>query len=258
MKHTKSLVAVISVILFLSVLLLGANTVFSVSKVEIEYTLSSDQAYEDAEALHNALNEKFVGENILFLREENVRSQFDEYPYLNVTGVEKQYPDTVKLFVEEKLEVFALVRQGENAQVYAMADKQGNILRESSTNQNNVDGGENVSIEGLTYSAQKGFQGDAHFQTAIDLFTKAAEKMGSVRGCFTRLQISSNAVRTVFTLYTREGVYIEIDNPAQATDEKITSALNLFLSLKDNEKLYGYITVLEVSGRVTTTYTPRG
>ena len=65
MKHTKSLVAVISVILFLSVLLLGANTVFSVSKVEIEYTLSSAQAYEDAEKLHNAFNEKaFVSKNV--------------------------------------------------------------------------------------------------------------------------------------------------------------------------------------------------
>ena len=131
MKRQKILVAVISVVLFLAALLLGANTVFSVSRIDIAFGVSSPQARADSLALQRTLEEEYLGENIFFVQRDRVTAAFDGYPYLSVISFEKSYPDKLVLSVEEKLESYAAAVEEESGTVFYMLSADGSVLRKS-------------------------------------------------------------------------------------------------------------------------------
>ncbi len=259
MKKQKTLVAVISVVLFLAALLLGANTVFSVSQVEIAYEVSSAQARADALALQRALEEEYIGENIFFVRGDRVTAAFDGYPYLSVKSFAKSYPDKLVLSVEEKLETYAVAVEENGGTVYYMLSSEGDILRKSAVNESNVDGGANFLITGLAYAADGGFAGDGNFQTALTVCTLMDRLTGGIRTCLGSLQVLSDATGTEFIVQTLEGVEIRIGNPASLTEEKTEAAVGMYLSLSAQDKLFGYISVRDSAdgGMVGPTYTPR-
>ena len=260
MKRQKILVAVISVVLFLAALLLGANTVFSVSRIDIAFGVSSPQARAHSLALQRTLEEEYLGENIFFVQRDRVTAAFDGYPYLSVISFEKSYPDKLVLSVEEKLESYAAAVEEESGTVFYMLSADGSVLRKSAENKNNVDGGENFRIEGLRYSASDGFSSDGNFRTVLEICARLDEAAGGIRTAFASLAVSSDATGTELTVYTREGVEIRVGDPASHTEEKIGKALEMYLALEDKDKLFGYITVrdnADGSGIVGPTYTPR-
>lgn len=260
MKRQKTLVAVISVVLFLAALLLGANTVFSVSRIEIAYGVSSAQAQKDSLALQHALEERYVGENIFFVKDEEVISAFDGYPYLSVTGFEKKYPDRLVLSVEEKPEVYAAAVEENGGTVYYMLSADGDILRKAQENVNNVDGGENFLLEGLTYSAENGFASDENFELVLSVCKQLDAMAGGVRTCLSSLRLEVGAVSTEMIVQTLEGVTLQIGNPATLTEEKITAGMEMYLSLDAQSKLIGYISVRDnrVDGGIITAYSRTG
>ncbi len=262
MKSKKGLVIIASIILFMAVLLLGANTVFSVTEIEINATSEklSTQADLDLKTLYNALNKEYLGDNILFIREEKVVSYFDAYPYLQVKAFKKSYPSKLELSVEEKTERYALKAEKNGEAVYYMADAQGEILRESKENVNNVDGGENFLIEGLRYSVESKFLGDGNLATVLTACVKMEELTGGIRTCLKSITVKVDATGTEFIIYTYEGVTIRIDAPAEKTEEKVEKAINFYLNLSTEDKLFGEIFVferLDQAGEVGITHTPR-
>ncbi len=262
MKSKKGLVIIASIILFMAVLLLGANTVFSVTEIELKARSEalSAQADLDLKTLYNALNKEYLGDNILFVREEKVVSYFDSYPYLEVKGFKKTYPGKLELFIEEKTERYAFKVEGNGETVYYMASAQGEILRESKENVNNVDGGENFLIEGLRYSAESKFSGDGNLDTVLTVCAKMEELTGGIRHCLKSITVKVDATGTEFTVHTYEGVTIRIDAPAEKTEEKVEKAINFYLNLSTEDKLFGEIFVferLDQAGEVGITHTPR-
>ncbi len=260
MKRQKTLVAVISVVLFLAALLLGANTVFSVSRIEIAYVVSSAQAQKDSLALQRALETEYVGENIFFIRDEEVVAAFDGYPYLSVTGFEKKYPDRLVLSVEEKPEIYAAAVEESGGTVFYMLSEDGEVLRRAQENVNNVDGGENFLLNGLTYAGGTGFSADENFKRVMDVCARLSARTGGVRTCLSSLTLEVSAVRTDLTIATMEGVSIEVGNPFVLTEEKIDAAMNMYLSLDAQSKLIGSIFVVDdrESGGISTTYSRTG
>ncbi|MBQ9081352.1 MAG: hypothetical protein IJY26_01795 [Clostridia bacterium] len=252
MKSKRKLVVIISVILFLAVLLLGANTVFSVSQIEIAYVVSSEQAKNDSFALQSELEEAYVGNNIFFIKQEDVTSRFAPYSYLQVKSFEKSYPNKLKLTVEEKMETFALSAVEGEKIVYYMTDLQGRILRKKDANVNNVDGRENFLIEGLRYSGN-GFSGDGNFSTVMSACAKMEELTGGIRTCLTQMTVfvpTSNPADSELIVKTREGVTIHIVNPSVLTVEKTEAVMEYYFSLSTADKLYGDIYVLDSNGSV--------
>ncbi len=257
MKKIKTLIIVISIVLFLAVLLLGANTVFSVAKVDVSYALSTSQAEADAKAVQAKLDEEYLGKNILFVKESEVLSHFSAYPYFSVTKVEKVYPNKLALTVEEKTESYAFVSEEGGKTYYYMADVDGTILRKTEENKNNADGGDNFYIEGLTFANGKVVENE-FFTTAMAVCQKLEDVTGNTRTSLQGMTFDVNVVQTVLTIKTREGVEIQIENPAQRTDEKISAGMECYLALGDSDKLYGYFSVLEnKAGEILATYVPR-
>ncbi|MBP5242366.1 MAG: hypothetical protein J6Z36_01580, partial [Clostridia bacterium] len=64
MKRKKKLIAILSAVVFFGALLLGTNAVFSVSKIDADFTLLSKEANTDAQAVQKALEERYSGDVI--------------------------------------------------------------------------------------------------------------------------------------------------------------------------------------------------
>lgn len=239
----KSLVVIISAVILVCSVLLGANTVFSVAKIEVSYGLVTSQAYGDAQNAQKELEKKYIGKNILFLSEKKVAAEFDGYTYLSVTKIEKKFPDKIILSVTERTEVYAL----EGKEIFYMTDAEGEVLRTDSVNENRADGEANFLVSGFK-ETNGDFSKDENFSYAMDVCTLADETLNGIRSSLLSLQVvspTSDASDTEFVILTREGVRIHIGNPAVLAVEKMQKALERYLGLSDGERTGGNIYALD-------------
>lgn len=259
MKRIKKLVALISAAVLLAVLLLGANTIFTVTEIEIAFAVSSEQAYEDSLTLQKTLEGQYLGENILFVSEKEAVACFDGYTFLSVESFSKSYPSSLRISVTEKEEVYAFAESDGEDTIYHMCSGSGEILRVSDANENNVDGGPNLLVEGLEYSESAGFADDGNYEAALAACVQLDGLADGIRTCFLSLEVSSTVTATEFLISTHEGVSIEIDSPSVSLSEKIDLAFGMYQSLEDGEKLYGTIIVVDDSSGtgIIGTYRPR-
>lgn len=260
MKRKKNFVLLVSVIVFLCVVLLGVNTAFSVTKIESEFSLFSDDAKKDARELQDVLENNYKGKLLFFVNTEKVAAHFDGYAYLTVTEVKKAYPNRILLTVTEKKEQYAFETESESGIVYYVTDSEGNLLRSGETNVNNADGGANFVISGLKKDAEKGFSADKNYDTVMKVCKILDERAGGIRTCLKSLKIETNPDSAKITVYTAEGVTVEIYNPANLLEKKANAAFDTYLSLSDVHKLYGRIVVTDDAddaNGIKTTYSPR-
>jgi hypothetical protein len=238
-----NLVAIISIVIFVCALLLGANTVFSVTDIQTSYSLATTQSYADSREAQEKIEKKYVGKNLLLLSVKKVAAEFDDYTYLSVTSIEKKYPDTLVIAVTERTEVYAL--EGENG--FYMTDGDGQFLRFATENENRADGEANFLLSGFK-NTDGDFSVDGNFAYAMTVCSTADKTLGGIRSSLVSLTVfspTSDAADTEFVIRTKEGVTIHIDNPSLLTEEKIEKGLEKYLSLNDGERASGGIYVLD-------------
>jgi hypothetical protein len=236
-------VAIISIVIFVCALLLGANTVFSVSKIETSYSLATTKAYADSKEVQENLEKKYVGKNLILLSLNKVTAEFDDYIYFTVTSIEKKYPDTLVLTVTERTEVYAL--EGEDG--FYMTDGEGQFLRYATENQNRADGEGNFLLSGFK-NTDGDFTADGNFAYAMTVCAVADQTLGGIRSSLVSLTVlspTSDAADTEFVICSKEGVTIHIGAPSLLTEEKIAKGLEKYLSLSDGERTAGDIYVLD-------------
>jgi hypothetical protein len=238
-----NLVAIISVVIFVCALLLGANTVFSVSDIQTSYSLSTARSYADSLEVQEKIEKKYVGKNLLLLSVKKVVAEFDDYTYLSVTSIEKKYPDTLVITVTERTEVYAI--EGENG--FYMTDGEGNFLRFASENRNRADGEANFLLSGFK-DTDGNFSADGNFAYAATVCAIADKTLGGIRSSFLSLSVlapTSDVADTEFVISTKEGVTLHIGNPSLSIGEKTERGIEKYLSLRDGERTTGDIYVLD-------------
>jgi hypothetical protein len=238
-----NLVAIISIVIFVCALLLGANTVFSVSDIQTSYSLATTQSYADSRDAQEKIEKKYVGKNLLLLSTKKVAAEFDDYTYLSVTSIEKKYPNTLVIAVTERTEVYAL--EGENG--FYMADGEGTFLCFSAENKNRADGEPNFLLSGFK-NIGGDFSADSNFAYAMTICSIADEMLGGIRTSLLSLSVvvpTSDAADTEFIIRTKEGVTIHIGDPSLLTEEKAKKGLGKYFALTDGERATGDIYVLD-------------
>ena len=259
MKVRKILILVISVVLLAAAGLLGVNTVFSVSFIDVSFFVSSDKAQEDSLKIRQSLETEYKGKNLLFVSQDDVRAFMDGYPYMKVVSVEKAYPATLKLSLEERSERYAVCVVEEGNAVYYMTDEEGNVLAERSVNENNVDNNPNFLIRGLTGGAA--FSSDKNWRTVLTVCAAMDEAVGGVRTCLVGLEVfspTSNEADAKFIVTTSEGVTICIVHPQSLPREKAEKAMEEYRKLDDGQKGRGYLIVTDderEEGKISWNYT---
>lgn len=222
----------------------GLNAVFTVTYVRAEFSTCSQAGEEDASALRAELDEKFLGKSTTFLDLEEVRGVASAYPYFRVSAVEKQFPSAVRIFLEERRETFALPT-GEG---FAVLDEEANLLEYKNENKSR-DGGENILLEGFSFTLDGGTLGGEYAAELLAFMHEVGALLPAPRANFLSVRLIDATLAPFgldsIRISTREGVVLDIINPTVLTREKAKTIVEAYLALDDNARTYGKLTVSE-------------
>lgn len=246
---------VLTVLIFLSGVLLGVSATFRVSAVTVDASVVSDEAHAEAKALELRLAKAYDKDSTLFVDSKKAEKILEEFPYFYMTSFKRSYPRRIVIKVTEDAEVYA-VSCLDASEDYYVLNAQGEVLGIRNTPENRFDGEANVFLKGLTVelsSDNRTLQGDDLFAPMLAMNTEISRLLGGVRSNVVSAEVYIRNPETIFCFTMREGVKIYVGSPETTTAEKANAAIEKYLSLSDYEKLTGAIVVLDgVDGLVVT------
>lgn len=248
MKKKVLAITAVGLILLGAVIGVALNAVFTVTDVVIRFSPLSSAGEEETYALQKRLEEDFVGKSTTFLDLEDVRAVVGEYPSFELEALEKDFPRTVTLTVSERKEAYAFRRENGT---YAILDEKGRYLCDRTENLNRRKG-ENVIFEGFALETAK--PGDLvkgeYLDAALSFAGVFFDRLGDARANIVSIALVKTenplAGDYFLRLQMREGVRIEVYNPANKTVEKAEKAMEKYLSLDDVQRLYGFFDIIEL------------
>lgn len=244
MKKKVVLMTVIGLIILIAVVAAALNAVFTVTKVEVNWSVCSDEGEAEAVSLQKDLEESCLGKSTTFLKLEDVRTTVNRYPYFELTSAKKSYPQKIVLSVTERKEVFSFRR--ENG-LYAVLDANGSFLYDKETNANRT-GGENILLDGFQLSANA--TGDAasgkYMKEILTLSSVFAGEFDNIRANIVSVTLLNHYMEgDYFRVQMQEGVYFDLYTPENNTENKAIAAMEKYVSLSYEEKLYGYFDLMD-------------
>lgn len=256
MQKKKFVTILLSVVLFIAIAVLGVANVYRVDSVSLVASTISAEAKEEAKELQKRLNEIYMGGNTLFVDEKAAEVVLDDFPYFRITAFQRQFPNHLVVEAKEDEEVFA-VRDGDG---YYILGLDGIVLGHRNTIENRSDGIPNVLVTGVTTGGQSG--GKATGGAAVDGFVTIGKTMASIEGMgggirsnVLEIEIAPLASDTTcMIIRMKEGVTAYVYDYETDSVEKATKLTNLYLSLSDQQKLTGKITVTWTVNGITALY----
>ncbi len=230
MKKKIVITSIISVLVLLAAIVAGLNAIFSVGEVKAEFSVRTDAARRESVALQAELD-VFVGKSTVLLDLKEVEDVVAKYPYFQLDEISKQYPQAIVLKLTERQELFAVQTQTG----YRMFDTEGTFLSERESNANRADGAENILLCDIA-------EGSADFTTAVQILNAMGESISHLRMSIktvTLVQKASDAFELI--VQTSEGVTLRFYDPSVQGAEKARLVAAKYLSLADEERMYGEV-----------------
>jgi hypothetical protein len=252
----KLIVIALTVLVFLSAVVLGVATVFRVHSVTVVSSVVSDEAKAEAQELKNRLQEVYDKDSIFFADDEDAKKVLEEFPYFRITSFEKDYPNRIIIKVTEDAEVFA-VQSGEQ---YYVLGIDGTILSVRGSSLNRSDGKNNVLVTGFEISGEKGekFQGE-RLALVLPLLQELSSRLGGLRSNLTEVSFSiQGGSIEEYCLQTTEGVRILVRKVDEFTKEKGQMIAETYSNLSDADRLTGVIFATNNESKATVVYSPMG
>lgn len=247
---------ILSVAILLAVIVMGVYFVFVIDSVVVYYDVLSEKGVEYSMEIQIGLEEAYRGKNILFVSDKEAIDILEQYPYVKSVSVRKIYPDKIAVYAEENPERFAVENSSGE---YDMLDSDGNYLTTRSENENYADSYRNILLEGFGEYASSFNQSEA-FKAAKIMCDYMHETFGGVRANLSGIKYvtpTTSEENAYFELSMTEGVKIRIFAPLSSAEEKCKSAVERYLAVSPEDRLYGLITVVEKadgSGELITAY----
>ena len=260
MRTKNVLVILMTILVFLSAVLLGVSSVYRIDEVFVCASTVSMDAKTEADELRKRLLEVYQKQSTLFASDEEAKSVVAQFPYFRLTAVEKGYPNRLIVRVSEDEEVFAMPCD-ETESFYYILGLNGVVLgiRENYNNRSDETGvAKNVLIKGLSVTGEKGqlVIGDERLSYVLAFCQKTSALLNGIRKNIVSVTVSGASAEQTVTLKltTYEGVNIYIRNPSVATEEKAEVAVNAYLSMSDGDRTKGMLTVFDGENGIQTTY----
>ncbi len=128
--------------IFLTALIVCFFSVFKVAEISISTTTISNSNENVEEIVYRTAN-KHYGENLFFISEAELKKELNNASsYINVKKIKKSFPNKLEISVIERKEVFCLNYQDS----CYMLDENLFVLSKKESNQNNIDGFNNIAI----------------------------------------------------------------------------------------------------------------
>ena len=227
-----------AVAVFVIVFLIAFSAVCSISQFDVVSEAGSPQMIAASERIQQQLEEKYLRKNYLFFEEENIREVVAEEGggYLEVTGIEKTFPNKISVSVKEKYEAYTFVL---NDTYYVVGDD-GTVLSVSDKNENNIEG-RNIEIVGVGFNVPQ--VGDKF--TVTEQYRSAYAALQTFIGKINDRGMRGNILRITywqqegydpadwqsiayFIVETTEGVQMQIFDPVRNAAEKADLVLDIY------------------------------
>lgn len=247
-------VILLTVLIFLSVSVLGISAACRVEQVTLNTSLVTEEAKPQAEELQALLEEAYKKDSVFFADDGKARDILKEFPYFHITAFEKSYPNRLIIKVVEDAEVYAV--EAKAGETYYILGADGTMLDIRSTPMNPLNGEENVVIKGLNVTAENGKQptGDEYFASVLSLCEEMSSVLGGIRRNVTVVEVFARGPEPIIAVTMREGVRLYIGAPTVETKLKVEKALGAYMSLTNEQKTSGRIAVSDKNGEILCSY----
>ena len=191
-----------------------------------------------------------------FVDETEAQAVLAEYPYFRLSSFEKSYPKRLIINVTENAEIYAIEKEA--GKQYLILGSDGTLLEIRDSYVNALNGEENVLLKGVNVSGVFGTipAGDDCFATMLAMCQSFSEKLDGIRRNVVSIEVMRRNPEVLFKVTMREGVVIYFNTPAEYTEEKVSEAIRVYQSLKQEEKLTGRIYILANNGEILSQYSP--
>ena len=267
MRGKNVVIILLTVVLFLSVSVLGVATVYRVSDVTVNAPVVSDEAKTEAQALQARLLQAYDKQSTFFVDDTLAQEIVADFPYFRITSFQRAYPNRLVVEITEDAEVYG-VRFDDG---YYILNASGTVLGIREDYNNRTDGESNIlifSTPTLPLVAQKGqpLTGDSSIDALFAVCARMNElfvaqptisSTRGIRGNVISIEIIKPVVaesEITYKFSMSEGVCIYIRNPLSRTLEKAEKAVNAYLNLNDRQKLTGMIAVFDDETQIKDVY----
>jgi len=245
MKKRIILIVSVGVVLLAAVVIAALNAIFTVTRVEVLFSVRSETGETESHELQADLEEQFLGKSTTFLKLEDVEAAVKKYPAFELVSCAKGYPQTIYVQVSERTEMFSFRKDDGK---YAVIDAEGRYLYDTDTNVNRM-GGENVLLDGFALNVTESGE-RVTGEYVEELLTMAAafgEESSDWNANVVSVTLKEHTMEGYyFHFVMREGVCFDIYTPKNKTREKALSAIGTYFELSETEKLYGYFDLMDI------------
>ncbi len=123
MNARRTLVSIITAA-FIAISVFVFFTAFKIKEIDATYT--TVEASSRVSSVKETLNEK-VGENLLFVKTEDIKAEIECDPYFKVTEIKKSFPNVIEISVKERREIFYVL----SSEKFFIVSEDGVVLRSS-------------------------------------------------------------------------------------------------------------------------------
>ena len=120
--RTEKLGVILIAVAFMLVVIFSSVGLFSLKKIDVDFSVSKNM---NSEQIQKTLD-GYLGENLLFFNAGKIYDSLKDNPYVEVVSVKKDYPNVLRVEINERREVF-LIHSGEK---YFATTDEGFVLRE--------------------------------------------------------------------------------------------------------------------------------
>ncbi len=247
----KILTIALTVIVFLSAVALGISSVFRIDTLSLSASVVTEEGRTQAEEIQAGLQTLYKRKNTFSLNKKAAEDFLKDYPYFRLLAFEKRYPDGLRVEIAEESETYAAAGEDGN---YWILGGSGAIVDIRQTPQSKVDGADLVFLRGVTVSGETGsFPAAPRWESLLAFCQGMDSVLGGVRTNVTIVEVVEGE-QPHFLVSMREGVKLYIYAPEKMAKEKGKKAVNKYLSLSDEERTKGKITVYDGDGEVFPLY----
>ncbi len=244
--RSKRFVIVYAIAIFLIIFFITLNSVCAITRFEVYYDVGSAEMEKSARDMQQTLEEQYLRKSFLFFNESDAIETVarESNGYLEVTSVEKHFPNRIEMTVRERFENFAFERNGK----YYVVGDDGKVIAIKDENVNNI-AGSNIEIQGISFGEQnvgEVFTVSSGYESAYAALNKLFDELDVLgyRGNITKIYYKSLGIvndpennKTLFYAQTVEGIGFWIVNPEKDTEQKIRDVLEIYKNMDDLDQI---------------------
>lgn len=236
----KRLVVILSVLAFVTVLIVLSSTVFTLQKVSINWMTTKDELVGIAD--DSISDNVSTGVNIFLVNKEDITKTLEKkFPYLRVVGIETKFPNKIVVHSAERESLFAVkVNDGNDNYYYMIIDEKGKVLKK--TTSSIFAGAElgakpiKVSFEGVGVDSNDYIVGENIKDESVkSLLTRLSYTMResghtptTSKGIFNEIKIVYAGGEKEVNFVTRNGMIISLKDAETLTTEKLLLGLSVY------------------------------